>query len=160
MTMEPIQRTLPADLLLKEYCALLASEESVEALPLTISGNSMAPFLVHGRDTVYLSRITRALKPGDVVLYRRTNGSYVLHRIHSLQGDFYTMAGDAHPGVEPGIHKNQILAIMTSARRKGKLEKPGTFWWEFFRTVWLRIIPMRRFATMLYSAFKRNHTHD
>ena len=154
MTMESVHRSLPADLLLKEYCDLLTSEEAVEALPLTISGNSMAPFLVHGRDTVYLSRISEPLKPGDVVLYRRKNGSYVLHRIHSIQSPFYTMAGDAHPGVEPGIHRDQILAIMTCAKRKGKLEQPGTFWWEFFRTTWLRIIPLRKTAMGLYSALK------
>lgn len=147
-------RCMPADLLLEEFCKLLNDEETVEALPLTISGNSMAPFLVHGRDTVYLSRITQPLKRGDVVLYRRANGSYILHRIHSVRGDSFTMIGDAHYGLEPGIRREQILAIMTSARRKGKLQQPGCFWWDFFQTAWLKIIPLRRPVMILYTALK------
>ena len=36
---------------MKDLPALLNEAESI---PLLISGNSMLPFLVHGRDTVYL----------------------------------------------------------------------------------------------------------
>ena len=154
--MDASSRCISADLLLEEYCRLLNDESSVEALPLTISGNSMSPFLVHGRDTVYLSRITRPLKRGDVVLYRRNNGNYILHRIHSVRDGSYTMIGDAHFGLEPGIRREQILAIMTSARRKGKLQQPGCFWWEFFRKTWLSMIPLRRPILILYTALKRN----
>lgn len=152
--MDAPSRCLPADILLEEYCRLLKDEASVEALPLTISGNSMSPFLVHGRDTVYLSRITRPLQRGDVVLYRRTNGDYILHRIHSVQGDSFTMIGDAHYGLEAGIQRQQILAVMTSARRKGKLQQPGCFWWEFFQKIWLAMIPLRRPVMVLYTALK------
>ena len=34
---------------------ILAVMETGTAAPLVISGNSMSPFLVHGRDTVYLT---------------------------------------------------------------------------------------------------------
>ena len=148
---------LPPELLLEEYCRLLESDEAIDALPLLISGNSMAPFLVHNRDTVYLSRITRPLKKGDVVLYRRANGNYILHRILRIQGDLFTIIGDAHSGAESGISREQILAIMTSARRKGVLQQPGSFWWDFFAKVWLRIIPLRRPLMRLYSSLKGNN---
>lgn len=147
-------RCLPPEVLLADFCALLQQDESVEALPVTISGNSMAPFLVHGRDTVYLSRITQSVKKGDVVLYRRQNGSYILHRVHALEGDTFTMAGDAHSGTEPGIRRDQLLAIMTSARRKGRLEKPGSARWEFFARVWPRLLPLRRGAMGLWARLK------
>lgn len=152
--MEVHSRCLPNELLLEEYCRLLNTEKDVEALPLIISGNSMSPFLIHGRDTVYLSRITRTPRRGDVVLYRRDNGKYILHRIHSVKGDTYTMIGDAQYGLEHGIRREQILAIMTSALRKGRLQRPGTFWWEFFAKVWLCMIPLRRPAMVLYTALK------
>ena len=48
--------------------------EEAESIPLIISGNSMLPFLIHGRDTVFLSKIQKPLKKGDIVLYRRLNG--------------------------------------------------------------------------------------
>ena len=47
---------------------LLALLDEAEAVPLVISGNSMTPFLVDGRDTVYLSKPNRPLKKGDMVL--------------------------------------------------------------------------------------------
>ena len=53
-------------------------------VPVTITGNSMSPFLVHGRDRVLLSRITRPLQKGDMVLYQRKGGQYVMHRIRRI----------------------------------------------------------------------------
>ena len=41
---------------------------------LLISGDSMAPFLVHGRDHIYFKTPDRELKRGDMVFYRRLNG--------------------------------------------------------------------------------------
>ena len=65
--MERNIRVLSPDVLLEEYRELL-EDERVEALPLLISGNSMSPFLVDGRDTVYLSRLTKPVKKGDVIV--------------------------------------------------------------------------------------------
>ena len=59
--MKKVTRIFEANVLLEEYRELL-KDESIEALPLLISGNSMAPFLVHKRDTVYLSRLVRPVK--------------------------------------------------------------------------------------------------
>lgn len=126
-----------------------------EAMPLVISGNSMSPFLVHGRDTVYLSRITAPLKRGDMILYRRDSGAYVLHRICRVKDDTYTLIGDAHWGVEPGIRPDQVLAIVTAVRRKGKLLRSGSFWWEFFAHAWLACIPLRPRLLRMYSALTR-----
>ena len=49
-------------------------------VPVPIKGNSMVPFLREG-DTVYLNSLTNEPKRGDVVLFRRADGSFVLHRI-------------------------------------------------------------------------------
>lgn len=122
---------------------LLAVMETGSAAPLVISGNSMSPFLIHGRDTVYLSKICRPLKKGDMILYRRDTGAYVLHRICDVTGETYTLVGDAQQKKEPGIRQDQILALVTAVQRKGKLLKKGSFWWDFFERVWIRMIPLR-----------------
>lgn len=147
-------RVLPPEVLLEEYRELLKHEE-IEALPLVISGNSMSPFLIHGRDTVYLSRPKRPVKKGDVLLYQRANGAYILHRVYKVEGDVYTMVGDAQEVLEPGIRRDQVIAIMTSAERKGKRQAPGCFWWEFFEKIWIRLIPLRRVVRGGYTAIKR-----
>ena len=148
--MERHQRVMQPEILLEEYRHLL-NDENITALPLVISGNSMSPFLVHGRDTVYLSRLDRPAKRGDVLLYKRESGAYILHRVYKVEKDSYTMVGDAQTQLEQGIRKDQIIAIMTSALRKGKLQKKGSFWWEFFEKLWIRIIPLRPILTKIYT---------
>ena len=144
------QRVMQPEILLEEYRQLL-NDENITALPLVISGNSMSPFLVHGRDTVYLSRLDRPAKRGDVLLYKRESGAYILHRVYKVEKDSYTMVGDAQTQLEHGIRQDQIIAIMTSALRKGKLQKKGSFWWEFFEKLWIRMIPLRPMLTKIYT---------
>ena len=146
-------RILPPEVLLEEYRKLL-QEENVKELPLTITGNSMSPFLIHDRDTVYLSRLTRSARRGDVLLYRRDNGAYVLHRVYAVKAEGYTMVGDAQTELESGIRPDQVVAVMTRATRKDKELRPGDFWWDFFETTWLRFLPMRRPIHKLYTIMK------
>lgn len=153
--MQTKTRILPPEVLLDEYRTLLLENESIDALPLVITGNSMCPFLIGGRDTVYLSRLTRPLRRGDAVLYRRKSGKYVFHRVYRVSREGITMLGDAQTIPEPGIQSDQIIAIMTSAERKGKRISPGSFWWEFFEKVWIRIVPIRRFACAVYTSIRK-----
>ena len=152
--METNLRIFSPDVLLEEYRELL-KDESVEALPLVISGNSMSPFLIHGRDTIYLSRLTRPVKRGDVLLYQRYSGAYILHRVYKIESDSFTMVGDAQTELEPGIRPEQVIAIMSSAERKGKKQAPGSFWWEFFEKVWIRMVPLRPIVRKVYTAVSR-----
>lgn len=134
---------------------LLGLLDEVQAVPLVISGGSMSPFLINGRDTVYLSKISRPLKKGDMVLYRRAGGSYVLHRIFKAEDGSYTMVGDAQTYLESGIRPDQILAIVTAAYRKDKLLQKGSFWWDFFEIVWIRLVPFRPALKKIYSFVKQ-----
>ena len=150
--MECRVRTVDPEQIISSLLELL---DEVQTVPLLISGGSMSPFLVHGRDSVYLSKIDRPLKKGDIVLYRRVSGSYVLHRILNIKNNSYTMVGDAQTRLEPGIHANQICAVVTAVRRKDKLLKKGSFWWDFFEIIWIRIVPLRPAVKHIYSFFKR-----
>ena len=138
--------------LLESYRELL---QTADTLPLRVSGNSMAPFLIHGRDTVYLSRVDRPLKVGDIVLYQRRSGAYVLHRICRLEGESFCMVGDAQTALEHGIQREQIFAVVRSALRKEKQQAPGSFWWEFFEKVWVRMVPCRPLVWRLYGAVRK-----
>lgn len=143
------------EVLLEEYRRLLREDPSIDALPLVISGNSMSPFLIHGRDTVYLSRLSRPVRRGDMLLYQRQNGAYILHRVYAVTPEGFTMVGDAQTVLEPGIRQEQIAAIVTRVERKGKTLAPGCFWWEFFEKIWIRILPLRRRICRLYACVKR-----
>lgn len=143
---------LPPQVLLEEYRRLLAEEPRIEALPLVVSGGSMTPFLIHGRDTVWLSRLERPARRGDILLYQRRSGSYVLHRVWKVCPDgTCTMVGDAQTQLEHGIGADQVIAIVTAVERKGKKILPGSFWWAFFEKFWIRVVPLRRPICGLYS---------
>ncbi len=134
---------------------LLALLEDTPAVPLVVSGSSMTPFLAPGRDTVYLSKITAPLRRGDMVLYRRRSGRYVLHRILRVEAESCTMVGDAQRIPEPGIRREQILAIVTAVRRKGKLLQKGSFWWVFFEKVWINLLPLRPLVRGIYDCCQK-----
>lgn len=59
----------------------LLTEKDGAVIP--VAGNSMEPFLKNGRDQVYLVKPEQntQYQPGDIVLFQRKNGQYVLHRI-------------------------------------------------------------------------------
>ena len=134
---------------------LLAVMEEAETVPLVISGYSMNPFLAHGRDTVYLSKIKRPLKKGDMVLYRRDSGAYILHRLFRVEESDFTFVGDAQTQLERGIREDQLLALVTAVRRKGKLLKKGSFWWDFFEKIWIRMVPLRPAVRKGYSLIRK-----
>lgn len=150
--MEYQRKVVSAELIMGPLLDLL---DEVEAVPLVISGGSMTPFLVHGRDTVYLSKVKRPLRRGDMVLFHRDNGSYVLHRIFRVEEKthVYTMIGDAQTALEPGIRQDQIKAVVTAVNRKDKLLKRNNFWWFFFEKIWIRMVPLRPAVRKLYTAF-------
>ena len=150
--MEYKVKTVEPERLMPELLELL---EVTEPVPLVVSGNSMSPFLAHGRDTVYLSNIKEPPKRGDMVLYRRSSGAYILHRVSRVEETGCTIVGDAQDWLETGIQPQQILAVVTAVRRKGKLLRKGSFWWDFFEKVWIRMVPLRRGAMALYARLKK-----
>ena len=130
---------------------LKALVEEGHEVSLLISGSSMAPFLIHHRDTIYFKAPDRELKPGDMVFYQRSSGQYVMHRIRFVKADGYYLIGDGQQITEGPIAREQIFALVTAVKRKGKVIRPGDFWWEFFARVWLRIVPLRGIDSRLYA---------
>lgn len=145
--MEPDVRVLAPEAAMERITALL---EQTEPVPLVITGNSMYPFLHHGRDTVYLQNVRGPLKKGDMVLYRRGNGQYILHRIVSVRGQRLTLLGDNQVNPEPGIGPEQVLAVVSAVRRNGKLLRPGDPVWNFYGKAWLGMIALRPYLTAIY----------
>ena len=150
--MEHNMRVLSPEELMGPLLRLL---DETAAVPLVISGGSMVPFLIPKRDSVYLSKADRKLKRGDMVLYQRDNGHYVLHRVFRAEKGLYTMVGDAQTELERGIRPDQIFAVATAVRRKEKLMRKNSFWWFFFEKIWIRMVPLRPVIMKTYQRMKR-----
>ena len=140
----------------REYVAALRElTEQGNEVCMRVAGNSMAPFLVHGRDEICFRRPDRSLKRGDMVFYQRRDGAFVMHRICRIRKDEYFLIGDAQMEIEGPIAREQIFALITAVRRKGQWIRAGCFWWELFAHVWIRVIPLRRILRRLYGGIKR-----
>ena len=126
---------------------------------LPVVGSSMVPFLGDGRDRVFLQKPEGRLKKGDVVLYQRDNGDYVLHRICRVRKrdgtELFDLVGDAQTRIEPGIRREQICAKAARIERKGKIREPGSLYWWIFQHIWVNILPMRRPVLKIYSTIRR-----
>ena len=78
----------------------------------TAHGSSMLPMM---RDAeVFLEAAPARLKRGDVPMYRRADGSFVLHRVVRVHPDgSYGLCGD-HQTVVETVRPEQILARMSA----------------------------------------------
>lgn len=133
---------IEADQWIPIYLELLEEEKHVKLSP---KGGSMLPFLIGGRDEVILKKIQEPLKRGDIVLYRRENGIYVLHRIHHIDKvkELYFMIGDSQTWIEGPLERRQILAVAHGFIRKGKEIKTDKWGYHFFYKIWLFVRPVR-----------------
>lgn len=133
--------TLDTKQFLDTVCQLLQQGQTNVTVP--VAGSSMVPFL-HNGDTVYLNAPPKKLKKGDVVLYTRDNGDYVLHRIRKVhKNGSLTLVGDAQQFLEHLPGWDRVHGIVVAARHKGKRITPRSFHWWFYRHIWLWLLPWR-----------------
>lgn len=84
-----------------------------------IEGTSMRPLLKSG-DKVKVTTID-TIKKGDIVLYRRESGQFVIHRIRKVNKDkTYNIVGDHQRIVEKNVKRECFIAKAVSYKKKGK----------------------------------------
>lgn len=77
-----------------------------------ITGTSMNPLLYQNRDFVKIVKPSLPLKLGDIPLYRRADGVFVLHRVVGFRDNGeYIMCGDNQFILEYGITDKNIIGI-------------------------------------------------
>lgn len=100
---------------------------------LVVTGNSMFPFLISGRDKVFLSMPESSLKKGDIVLYRTRNGKYALHRISKIDNDGkLEIIGDGQLVADYPVSAENIVAKAVKVIRKGKELDSKSLGWKLF----------------------------
>lgn len=112
---------------------------------INIKGTSMLPLLVQGRDTVVLTAVTEPLKKYDIPLYRRIDGSFVLHRVVAVNDGTYTMCGDNQWVLEKGVGHSQIVGRVCKINRKGKCFDVDNSRYRLYCKVWQLLLPVRKY---------------
>ena len=90
-------------------------------------GTSMRPLIRQGIDAVALVSLERRPKKGDVLLYRRESGQYVLHRLMRVEKDgTLCFCGDNQRLLEHGVSRDSVIAVVrTFFRGEKRLEAKG-----------------------------------
>ena len=160
--MRPQMKSVPMEELALMIEGLI--KEGVD-VTLTVTGNSMRPLWTTHRDSVVLTGCDPCvLKKGDVPLYRRDDGKYILHRIIKVHETTYDMIGDHQYEVEYGVNKQKVICVVKAFTRNGKQHTCDELGYRFYTWVWCHSVPFRRFMLWLHRLplrlFKRKKAQD
>ena len=91
------------------------------------------------------------VKTGDVVLAEISQGTYVCHRIVSIDGDMITMRGDGNTVGTEQCPLSSVRAILTAVVRGGKTYYISTSrTWKTYSWLWMHLLPLRRYMLAVY----------
>lgn len=132
-----------------EKKALKTIEQSLDECGIAVTlteGTSMWPLLKEGKNQVLLvSAKKRIPENQDIVLYRRKDGTLILHRIMQILPDgSFLLCGDHQWKMDEKIKKEQILAVAEGFYRNGQFIDEKNKGYQFYKKVWNSSLGLRR----------------
>ena len=127
------------------------------SVTLPVSGTSMLPFIIGGRESVILQKPDGA-KVGDVVLAWVMPGRYVVHRIIRSDGEHVTLMGDGNLAGTEHCTTAGIKAIATHV--VGDDDRPHSLYTPWRRRaalLWWHLRPVRRYLLAIYRKLYIKH---
>ncbi len=121
-----------------------ASIESGGSVKIKVSGYSMYPLVSSRRDSVLLSKADD-IKVGDVPLYKRPDGSFILHRIVGKKDGAYLTMGDYETKKEYPVYREQIVAKAAGFYRKEKFIDCNSKRYKIYKLFWTHTLFLRPF---------------
>lgn len=110
----------------------------------TTVGVSMLPLLRAGKDVSFIERRDPPFRKYDAVLFRREDGTLVLHRILTVRPDgMYRIVGDNCEAAE-WVREEDILGVLTRIRRGEKTIEAGSLRYRLYARLQGIAYPIRR----------------
>jgi signal peptidase len=127
-------------------------QDESNRVSIIVTGNSMYPFLREGIDSVELMKPDFGrLKKLDIVLIKRKDGVYVLHRVCRKEADCFFMAGDNQVWIEGPLYPEQLIAVVSSVIKNGRKIPSRSYRLLIPAGIWLFLLPLRRFLFKAYN---------
>ena len=143
---------------MRELMPLVEEElKNGKEVMLPVKGVSMNPFLRHNRDSIILTALNgREIKVGDLVMFRRDDGSYAMHRIYKKYADnTFDIVGDGQVACDKGICYDMLVAYVPRAVRNGKEVSCEKGFWRFIMTAYMKFrLKFPSFTCRLYSLLR------
>ncbi|MGN0264559.1 MAG: S24/S26 family peptidase [Oliverpabstia sp.] len=110
-----------------------------------VRGTSMWPLLKEGKTRVQVeAKEGKQVRKGDIVLYRRKDGTLVLHRIIKVEEDTFLVCGDHQWKQMEQVQENQILAVGQGFFQNGHYIDDNTWWYRIYKKFWNGNLTVRR----------------
>ena len=110
---------------------------------LTVTGDSMVPFLRPVVDQVELAGAGLRVRTGDIVLAQHRDGRCILHRIVKLNRNGCYLAGDAQNSREGPFAREQLIARVTAVHRGDRRIDCRSSGWRILSVLWRFMRPLR-----------------
>lgn len=120
-------------------------------------GTSMLPLLRQGVDSVVLRAVDSPLREGDILFYQRADGSYVLHRLHSINPQGLVLWGDNQTRLERGVSETQVIGRVCRIYRDEHEVSCDDRRYRCYVRLWQFAI-LRRILLRLYYHFRKENT--
>jgi hypothetical protein len=138
------------------FLKIVTEAEDGSVIPLLVTGNSMLPFLLHRRSVVYLKKDSDYQpKRGDIVLFLRPDGTWILHRISRLlpNGELL-INGDAQAWTETIIPQQIVARVVSICRRKRTFSTENPFY-RILTRMWMPLRPIHPFGARICYVWHR-----
>lgn len=135
-------------------------------LPVTIclEGDSMRPLIRRGIDRVIILPLNRALKIGDIVLFRGGSERYVVHRVRRIRENRVQTLGDNCFNPDPWMPLEDIWGLVVKMKRGGftyDLDSPASrAWGRFWMTIHPAINVCRRLRHLAGRCYRKVFPKD
>lgn len=105
-------------------------------------GISMKPLLVEGKTLVVIEPLRRALSVGELPVFLRPDGKYVIHRVIGMDEKNYYTRGDNCLNSET-VPKEQMLGVAVEIYRNGRMLRVTDRRYRLYVAVWQALTPLR-----------------
>ena len=134
------------NLIIDDQSMLALVEESIAQdhnVTIMVIGQSMAPIIRGGRDSVELMPIKEPLKKGDIIFFRYQE-RFILHRIISIEDDIIRARGDSIIDKFETIKKANVVAkVKYIIKHNRKRILPNSIHYKILTTLRQLIIKKR-----------------
>ena len=123
--------------------------ENGVAIPMKIhlNGFSMMPLIRAEKDIVTIIPLVRKPMVGDIVLFRRTDGKNIVHRVYKVLPDEIQTWGDNCQKADAPTRSEDIYGLVISVEKDGKTYQLdtdkqrayGIRWMKCGRSVWMAL---------------------
>lgn len=134
-----MEKKTTLDEMIPVMCKVLESGGKFTFAPF---GNSMRPLIKSGKTQIVLEKNNNNFKLGDVPLFRRNNGSLVLHRIVKIDENGYVTVGDNELRKEAYFKDEDAYGIMCGYYKGKKFVSVESKRYKFYMKI---ILPIWKF---------------